>query len=241
MAASYVELHTHSCWSLREGASSTDELIDRAIQLGYAALALTDHDNLYGAISFYTAARERGIVPILGAEVTALDGAARVVCLVRTMDGYANLCRLLTRRMMDPEVRLAAAVPPLSGGLHILTDDAPMALALRPHVAPAGSPRDPAEEPGAQAPVGRPASRTCLERRKPAEVAARSPSAVRRARGAALEREAPSAMSPGRPASPAREGGSRSAAQADPGGLAAWAPSSPAATLSRRASTRPRA
>jgi len=46
--SAYVELHVHSCWSLREGASSCDELIDRALELGYPALALTDHDNLYG-------------------------------------------------------------------------------------------------------------------------------------------------------------------------------------------------
>jgi len=51
-SSTYVELHAHSCWSLREGASATDELIDRALQLGYPALALTDHDNLYGAMEF---------------------------------------------------------------------------------------------------------------------------------------------------------------------------------------------
>jgi error-prone DNA polymerase len=68
--AGYVELHAHSCWSLREGASATDELIDRALQLNYPALALTDHDNLYGAMEFAKAARERGLRPITGAEVT---------------------------------------------------------------------------------------------------------------------------------------------------------------------------
>ena len=66
-SSTYVELHAHSCWSLREGASSTDELIDRALQLGYPALALTDHDNLYGAMEFAKSANERGLKPITGA------------------------------------------------------------------------------------------------------------------------------------------------------------------------------
>jgi len=60
IVAGYVELHAHSCWSLREGASTTDELIDRALALGYPAMALTDHDNLYGAMEYAQAARERG-------------------------------------------------------------------------------------------------------------------------------------------------------------------------------------
>ena len=114
MAASYVELHAHSCWSLREGASSTDELIDRAIQLGYPALALTDHDNLYGAMEFAKAAEQRGLRAITGAEITvrcspspateesrerALGGEGRTAHLtVLAMDvaGYRNICRLLS-------------------------------------------------------------------------------------------------------------------------------------------------
>ena len=50
MTGQYAELHCHSCFSLREGASTPRELIERALSLGYPALALTDHDNVYGAI-----------------------------------------------------------------------------------------------------------------------------------------------------------------------------------------------
>lgn len=94
--AGYAELHAHSCWSLREGASTPDELIDRAHALGYRALALTDHDNLYGAMEFARAARERGLRPITGAELTMVDGS-HLTALAETVEGYRNLCRILTR------------------------------------------------------------------------------------------------------------------------------------------------
>lgn len=101
--AGYIELHTHSCWSLREGASSTDELIDRALALGYPALALTDHDNLYGAMEFAKAAHERHLKPITGCELTlATPGEppvqnGHVTVLAQDIQGYRNLCRLLSR------------------------------------------------------------------------------------------------------------------------------------------------
>lgn len=93
---SYVELHCHSHYSLLDGASSPAALLDRAVELGYSALALTDHDGLYGAVAFYLAARERGIRPIIGAEVTLADDS-HLVLLARDRRGYANLCALLSQ------------------------------------------------------------------------------------------------------------------------------------------------
>ncbi len=100
--SAYVELHVHSCWSLREGASSCDELIDRALELGYPALALTDHDNLYGAMEFARTAHERGLRPISGAEITLSEeledhGQSHLTLLAADTEGYRNLCRLLSR------------------------------------------------------------------------------------------------------------------------------------------------
>ncbi len=95
----YVELHAHSCWSLREGASSTDELVDRAIALGYPALALTDHDSVYGAMEFAKAARERGLRPITGVELTVLGDDGRhshLTALAAEVDGFRNICRMLS-------------------------------------------------------------------------------------------------------------------------------------------------
>ena len=91
----YAELHCHSNHSFQEGASSIEELLVRAKELGYPALALTDHDNLCGAMEFARAARSLDIQPIIGCEVT-LQGGAHLTLLAATRDGYANLCRLVT-------------------------------------------------------------------------------------------------------------------------------------------------
>jgi error-prone DNA polymerase len=91
----YVELHCHSTFSLLDGASSPEALVDRAAALGYPALAITDHNGLYGAVRFWQAARERDIQPIIGAEV-ALADVGHLTLLAETQRGYANLCRLIS-------------------------------------------------------------------------------------------------------------------------------------------------
>ncbi len=91
----YVELHCHSAYSFLDGASQPEELAARAAELGYEALALTDHDGVYGSLEFAHAAKALGVRPITGAEVT-LDAGAHVTLLVESTLGYANLCRLLT-------------------------------------------------------------------------------------------------------------------------------------------------
>lgn len=91
----YVELHLHSCWSLREGASKPVELLGRARELGYDTLALTDHDGLYGSMEFAQAAEAASIRPITGAELTMSDGSHLSV-LAESVEGYRNLCRLLS-------------------------------------------------------------------------------------------------------------------------------------------------
>jgi len=91
----YVELHAHSAYSFLDGASQPEELAARAAELGYEALALTDHDGVYGSLEFAHAAKHLGVRPITGAEVT-LDGGTHITLLVESARGYANLCRLLT-------------------------------------------------------------------------------------------------------------------------------------------------
>lgn len=91
----YVELHCHSYYSLLDGASSPEALIQRAANLGMPALALTDHDAVYGAVPFVEAARKAGIRPILGAEVT-LPGGAHLTLLAADATGWANLGRLIS-------------------------------------------------------------------------------------------------------------------------------------------------
>ncbi len=91
----YVELHAHSAYSFLDGASQPEELAARAAELGYEALALTDHDGVYGSLEFAHAAKHLGVRPITGAEVT-LETGAHATLLVESARGYANLCRLLT-------------------------------------------------------------------------------------------------------------------------------------------------
>jgi error-prone DNA polymerase len=91
----YVELHSHSAYSFLDGASQPEELAARAAELGYEALALTDHDGVSGSLEFAHAAKAFGVQPITGAELTLADGS-HVTLLVETSNGYANLCRLLT-------------------------------------------------------------------------------------------------------------------------------------------------
>ena len=90
-----VDLHVHSCYSFLDGASHPEELVRQAKELGYTALALTDHDGLYGALEFAQAAMEAGLTPITGAEVT-LEDESHLTLLAETAEGYANLCRLLS-------------------------------------------------------------------------------------------------------------------------------------------------
>jgi error-prone DNA polymerase len=130
----YVELHCHSGFSFLDGASHPEELVARAVELGYPALALTDHNGLYGAMEFAHAARGAGIQPITGAEVTLRDcfpghdepeGGYHVTLLAETPTGYANLCRLLTEAHMgsprdDPRLPLPSLLA-LHDGLILLT------------------------------------------------------------------------------------------------------------------------
>ena len=91
----YVELHCHSAYSFLDGASRPEELAAAAVELGYEALALTDHDGVSGSLEFAHAAKVFGLRAITGTEVT-LEGGAHVTLLVETPQGYRNLCRILT-------------------------------------------------------------------------------------------------------------------------------------------------
>lgn len=91
----YTELHLHTAFSFLDGASLPEEMIDQATKYGYQALAVTDHDGLYGAMEFAQAARAANIIPITGAEIT-LDDGSHLTLLAESRTGYGNLCRLLT-------------------------------------------------------------------------------------------------------------------------------------------------
>ena len=107
----FVELHCHSAYSFLDGASHPEELAARAAELGYEALALTDHDGVYGSLEFAYAAKALGVRPITGAEVSLSDGS-HVTVLVESPRGYSNLCRLLTAAHAGTRPKPTEPVPP---------------------------------------------------------------------------------------------------------------------------------
>ena len=107
----YVELHCHSAYSFLDGASQPEELAARAAELGYEALALTDHDGVCGSLEFAHAAKVFGVRPITGAELTLTDGS-HVTLLVETPRGYANLCRLITAAHAETRPKPTELLPP---------------------------------------------------------------------------------------------------------------------------------
>ena len=96
----YAELHAHSNFSFLDGASHPEEMARQAAELGLRALAITDHDGVYGAVRFSYAARELGLQPIVGMEAS-MAGGHHLTLLARDREGYANICRLATAAHHD--------------------------------------------------------------------------------------------------------------------------------------------
>ncbi len=90
----FIHLHTHSYYSLLDGQASPEELVIAAKKAGMSALALTDHNGLYGAVEFYQRAIEHNIRPIIGAEISLAED--RLILLVKDATGYRNLCELIS-------------------------------------------------------------------------------------------------------------------------------------------------
>ena len=107
MTRPFVHLHCHSHYSLLDGASPIDRLVDRAAEYGMNALAITDHGNLHGAIEFYKACRARGLNPIIGYEAYVAPGDRRersgprehsyhLTLLCENERGFRNLIKMAT-------------------------------------------------------------------------------------------------------------------------------------------------
>ncbi|MBC7190149.1 DNA polymerase III subunit alpha, partial [Candidatus Aerophobetes bacterium] len=110
----FVHLHTHSDYSLLDGACSIGQLIEQAFKLDMPALALTDHGNLFGAIEFYQKASEKGIKPIIGCEVYVApysrlkkrkikgeEISHHLTLLCKNKKGYHNLMELVSRGYIE--------------------------------------------------------------------------------------------------------------------------------------------
>src|SRR5882672_3682698 len=113
--AGFVHLHLHTEYSLLDGACRLDRLMDKAHDLKFSALSITDHGVLYGAIDFYQAAQEKGIKPIIGCEVYVAPGSRlekktssggrdvynHLVLLAKDEAGYGNLIKLATAAHLE--------------------------------------------------------------------------------------------------------------------------------------------
>ena len=111
---SFAHLHCHSHYSLLDGASSIERLVNRTVELGMNALAITDHGNLHGALEFYEAAKAAKINPIIGYEAyiapgsrfqkdagSQRDSSYHLTLLARDRTGFANLLKLATKAYLE--------------------------------------------------------------------------------------------------------------------------------------------
>ncbi|MBX9680028.1 MAG: PHP domain-containing protein [Gemmataceae bacterium] len=125
-----TSLHTHSWYSLLEGANSPEALVEQSVRLGNTSLALTDTNNLYGIAPFLAAARSRGIKPLLGA--TLRHAGQEAVALIGDSLGYTSLCRILSRVHLHPgDTTLADMLTNEPAGLHLLVRDPQCGASLR--------------------------------------------------------------------------------------------------------------
>lgn len=111
--APFVHLHAHSMYSLSDALGDPADLVGRAKELGYDAIALTDHAGLYGAVEFYEAAHKAGIKPIIGVEINVApnlltdkrprvdDFSYHLTLLTETNEGYQNLLKLTSEAYLD--------------------------------------------------------------------------------------------------------------------------------------------
>lgn len=119
-----VPLHVRSNYSLLQGGSTVEAIVEQAAAVGFRALALTDVDNLYGAVRFWNAARSAGLTPLIGAQV------GQVVMITRSRLGYANLSTILSRRHLGKPI----AVEECQKDLHFIACNPAAAEKLRGRV-----------------------------------------------------------------------------------------------------------
>ncbi len=109
----FVHLHVHSQYSMLDGAVKVKNLVKQVAKEGMSAVALTDHGNMFGAISFYKAAKEASVKAILGAELEVVVGSHghHLPLLAASEEGYKNLVWLVSRGYVEPDPAGPAGVP----------------------------------------------------------------------------------------------------------------------------------
>jgi error-prone DNA polymerase len=124
----FTHLHVHSNYSFCRGAGKIEALVDAALSRGMSAMALTDINGVYGLIWFLQYAAERGLRPIVGAELRT--ETERATLLARNRDGYENLCRIISRCRLETDFCLSKALIEGREHLIVLSDQVALLSAL---------------------------------------------------------------------------------------------------------------
>lgn len=112
MTGNFTHLHVHTEYSLLDGFSRIDLLLDRAKELGMESIAITDHGSMYGAIEFYKQAKKRDIKPIIGCEVYVSEKDHKIkdstnrryyhlILLAKSKEGYKNLIKIVSEAYVN--------------------------------------------------------------------------------------------------------------------------------------------
>jgi error-prone DNA polymerase len=125
----FVHLHVHSSLSPNWGIHSPEALCARAVEMGCRSIALTDRNGLYAIPRFLQAAREAGIVPIIGSDTVTSQN--RAILLARNEDGYANISRLLSDLHCRKQFDLIQSLAEYRRNVVVISDDAKLLSALK--------------------------------------------------------------------------------------------------------------
>ncbi len=129
MFKSFIHLHTHSSFSKGWGIGSIEELCRASINMGMHTFALTDTNGLYGLIFYLETAKDMGITPIVGSEITTDNN--RAVLLVKDREGYSNLCKIISARKCHKGFELIDFLRTHRKGLIAISDDFRLLKALK--------------------------------------------------------------------------------------------------------------
>jgi DNA polymerase III alpha subunit len=117
-----IPLHVHSNYTFLKGTARIEELVENARLNQLNTLALTDTNGMYGLIQFAKTARENGIKPILGCLIDSTeDGSVYALLLAKNVQGYGELCKIITSRKLNEDFNLSAVLSGISDNLFIIT------------------------------------------------------------------------------------------------------------------------
>lgn len=127
----FQHLHIHSHYSLMWGTAPIDALADYLERVGQRVFPLTDRNSMHGMVKHLQLCAARGLKPIVGSELVC--GSQHALCLVKTQQGYRNLCQLLTARYRNSRFKLDQALIDLHDGLIIISSCGPLLRTLHPY------------------------------------------------------------------------------------------------------------